>query len=101
MCLLARIDRLELVEAGFQELLMAAFDRWLSTQMERRKIWSINRVAREAGLNAEHVGDWMLGRALPSALEAAKLAEYLGLSFRDVAEATGLRDLGEHRGKLA
>ncbi|MBI3911358.1 MAG: helix-turn-helix domain-containing protein [Armatimonadetes bacterium] len=80
---------------------MAVFDRWLSAHMERRKIWSINRLAREAGLNAEHVGDWMLGRALPNAVEAAKLAEYLALPFRDVAEAAGFRDAGEPRGRLA
>ena len=64
-------------------------DTWLNRQMEDRGIRSIYRLAREIGLDSEHVGEWLLGRAIPRDYESAQLAGFFGVpvqSIRELAE---------------
>jgi transcriptional regulator with XRE-family HTH domain len=64
----------------------STFDSWLNGEMAARGIRSARRLALEAGLDAEHVADWVLGQNVPSDEECAKLASYLGVPAADVAE---------------
>ena len=64
-------------------------DTWLNRQMEDRGIRSIYRLAREIGLDSEHVGEWLLGRSIPRDYESAQLAGFFGVpvqSIRELAE---------------
>lgn len=65
------------------------FDSWLNAEMAMRGIRSARRLALEAGLDGEHVADWMLGQALPNDQECDKLATYLGVGADDVRERRG------------
>ena len=64
----------------------STFDSWLNGVMASRGIRSARRLALEAGLDADHVADWVLGQAVPSDEECATLARYLGLPPGEVQE---------------
>jgi hypothetical protein len=62
------------------------FDVWLNAEMAARGIKSARRLALESGLDADRVADWVLGTAMPSDVECAKLAGYLKLPANEVEE---------------
>jgi hypothetical protein len=61
-----------------------AFDSWLERQMAAQRIRSATFLARAAGLSADHVTDWVLGRALPDDSECDLLANFLGVNADEV-----------------
>ena len=70
---------------------MASFGQWLSEEMRRRRIWSVNRIAREAGLDPLKVSDWLFDRSRPGPTEAKRLARYLkvpGIPVDDLGRFT-------------
>ncbi len=62
------------------------FDAWLSAEMTRKGVKSARRFGLEAGVDPAHVGDWLLGAAMPSDQECDLLARYLGVPANDVRE---------------
>jgi hypothetical protein len=62
------------------------FDVWLNGVMASRGIRSARRLALEAGLDSDHVADWVLGTNVPNDEECAKLAAYLGVPASEVQE---------------
>jgi hypothetical protein len=62
------------------------FDSWLNGVMASRGIRSARRLALEAGLDPDHVADWVLGQGVPSDEECARLATYLGLPASEIEE---------------
>jgi hypothetical protein len=55
------------------------FESWLNAEMAARGIRSAGWLAREVGLDATQVADWMLGRAVPDDAACARLAAHWGL----------------------
>ena len=62
------------------------FESWLNDEMAARGIRSARRLSLEAGLDAERVVDWLLGRSMPTDEECTKLATYLGVDADAVRE---------------
>src|SRR5438128_207921 len=59
-------------------------DTWLSRQMQLRGIRSIYRLSHEVGLDTGHVGDWLLGRAIPHEYEVGMIASFFGVPEQSV-----------------
>jgi len=62
------------------------FDGWLSAEMTRKGVKSARRFGLEMGADPAHVGDWLLGAAMPTDQECDLIARYLNVAAHDVRE---------------
>ena len=51
------------------------FADWIDQQMQRRHIRSLQVFAREVGVSAMDLGDWVMGAGLPADQDYAQLAD--------------------------
>lgn len=71
---------------------MKSEGRWLIHEILQRGMTSIEEFAVDAGVEAQRVAQWVLGRDVPTASEAIALSRYLDIPVLSLRTMAGSKE---------